>query len=67
MEKIEELEVRLELVEQKREALGKALDSARIAYDSIKYQHEAALKERDEIIQALIEALKYDSESVEYE
>ena len=58
MEKVKELEARLEAAKEKREAIGKALESARIAFESIKYQHEAALKEQNDIMAELIKAMQ---------
>ena len=58
MEKVKELEARLEAAKERCEAIGKALESARIAFESIKYQHGAALKEQNDIMAELIKAMQ---------
>lgn len=57
MKSVKELEVRLETAKEKVEVLEKALESARIAFNSIRYQYEAAIEERDETMEVLIKAL----------
>lgn len=58
MDKLGELRLRHEMLRQRRELLGDALEAVRTAFETIKDKHERALLDEQAAMQELIEAMK---------